>query len=66
MATKSQLINTMSLLQNLLATGTDVNDIPSPGGSYIALNIRGTRATVAIQSPIDQKNYCTQAFLGRI
>ncbi|HMF72055.1 MAG TPA: RidA family protein [Flavitalea sp.] len=65
MATKSQFTDAMPLLQNLLATGTDVNDIPSPGGSYVALNIRGTTATVAIQSPIDQKKFLYTGILGK-
>jgi enamine deaminase RidA (YjgF/YER057c/UK114 family) len=55
----------MSLLQKLLDTGTDMNDIPDPGGSYIALNIRGTTATVAIQSPIDQKKFLYRGVLGK-
>jgi enamine deaminase RidA (YjgF/YER057c/UK114 family) len=55
----------MSLLQNLLDTGTDVNDVPSPGGSYIALNIRDTNATVAIQCPIDQKKLLYTGILGK-
>lgn len=55
----------MAFLQKLLDTGTDVNDIPSPGGNYIALNIRGTSATVAIQCPIDRKKLLYQGVLGK-
>jgi YjgF/chorismate_mutase-like, putative endoribonuclease len=55
----------MSLLQNLIATGTDINDIPSPGGNYVALNIRGTMATVAIQNPIDQKKFLYTGVIGK-
>lgn len=63
--TKSPLINTMSLLQNLLNTGTDVSDVPFPGGSSIALIIRDTIATVAIQSPIDNKKLLNTGILGK-
>ena|SRR5678815_5185755 len=55
----------MSILQKLLDIGTDVNDIPKPGGSYIALNVRGTIATVAIQLPIHQKNFLYRGTLGK-
>lgn len=62
---KSRLISIMSLLQKLIDAGTDVNDVPTPGGSYIALNIRDTIATVAIQSPIDRKKFLYTGILGR-
>lgn len=55
----------MGLLQNLLDTGTDVNDVPAPGGNYIALNIRGTSLTVSIQCPIDQKKFLYIGTLGK-
>ncbi|MEP7257742.1 MAG: RidA family protein [Flavitalea sp.] len=52
-------------MQKLLATGTDVNDVPSPGGAYVALNIRGTTATVAIQCPLDHKKLLYTGVLGK-
>ncbi|MEO8582491.1 MAG: RidA family protein [Flavitalea sp.] len=55
----------MSLLQKLLDAGTDVNDVPAPGGSYVALNIRDNIATVAIQSPIDQQQFLYRGTLGK-
>ena len=57
--------NSMALLQNLLDTGTDVNDIPLPGGNYVALNIRGITATVAIQCPIEQDKLLYRGVLGK-
>jgi len=55
----------MSLRQQLIDLGTDVNDIPEPGGSYVALNVRDTFATVAIQCPIDQKKLLYRGTLGK-
>lgn len=54
----------MSLLNNLLQTGTDVDDVPQPGGAYIALNVRGSTATVAIQFPIVKKQLLYTGKLG--
>lgn len=39
---------------NLLLKGITDRNVPNPGGSYVAVNVRGNIAYVAIQFPIDQ------------
>ncbi|HUQ66957.1 MAG TPA: RidA family protein [Flavitalea sp.] len=55
----------MSLLENLIAAGVELNTLPKPGGSYVAVNVRGTTATVAIQSPIEQNKFLYTGVLGK-
>lgn len=42
----------MNLLNKINALNIDLNSLPKPGGSYVAVNIRGNIAYVAIQFPI--------------
>src|ERR1700712_3664450 len=51
------------ILRKLKSFGLDTDDLPKPGGSYVAVNIRGNIAYVAIQFPIlDGKFF----YLGRL
>lgn len=45
------------------ALGVDLNTIPKPGGSYVAVNVRDNIAYVAIQLPIKNNEFY---YLGRI
>lgn len=54
----------MSILKKLYDLGADITDLPEPGGSYIPVNIRGSIATVAIQFPIEKKQYKYTGSLG--
>lgn len=38
----------------LISSGIKERSVPNPGGSYVAVNVRGTIAYVAIQFPIDK------------
>ena len=38
----------------LLSSGISQRSVPNPGGSYVAVNVRGITAYVAIQFPIDK------------
>lgn len=44
--------------------GFDADFTPSPGGSYVSVNLRGKIAYVAIQFPIDKSGYHFQGRLG--
>jgi enamine deaminase RidA (YjgF/YER057c/UK114 family) len=48
---------------NLKRLGITFGDVPKPGGSYVAVNIRGNIAYVAIQFPIKQGEFF---FIGRL
>ena len=51
------------ILNNLQALGIEFENLPKPGGSYVAVNIRGNIAYVAIQFPIkDGKFFFTGRF----
>ena len=51
------------ILNNLQASGIEFGNLPKPGGSYVAVNIRGSIAYVAIQFPIkDGKFFFTGRF----
>ncbi len=52
-----------AILANFNKLGVDLNTIPKPGGSYVAVNIRGNIAYVAIQLPIKEDKFY---FTGRI
>lgn len=52
-----------TILDNLKTQGITLGDPPKPGGSYVAVNIRGTIAYVAIQFPIKENRFF---FLGRL
>ena len=52
-----------TIIHNLKQQGISFGAIPKPGGSYVAVNIRGNIAYVAIQLPIkDDKFY----YIGRL
>jgi enamine deaminase RidA (YjgF/YER057c/UK114 family) len=52
-----------TIINNLKQLGISFGAIPKPGGSYVAVNIRGNIAYVAIQLPIkDDKFY----YIGRL
>jgi enamine deaminase RidA (YjgF/YER057c/UK114 family) len=52
-----------TIIQKLNQLGVSFGAIPKPGGSYVAVNIRGNVAYVAIQLPIkDDKFY----YVGRL
>lgn len=52
-----------TIIHKLKELGISFGEIPKPGGSYVAVNIRGNIAYVAIQFPIrDNKFY----YLGRL
>ena len=52
-----------TIIRNLKQLGVSFGEIPKPGGSYVAVNIRGNQAYVAIQLPIkDDKFY----YIGRL
>jgi hypothetical protein len=52
-----------TITNNLKRMGISFGEIPKPGGSYLAVNIRGNCAYVAIQFPIkDNKHY----YIGRL
>jgi hypothetical protein len=44
--------------------GIDLDDVPEPGGAYVAVNIRQSNGTVAIQLPISKGNFYYQGVLG--
>src|SRR3989337_1006584 len=51
------------IIGTLKQLGISFGEIPKPGGSYVAVNIRGNHAYVAIQLPIkDNKFY----YIGRL
>ena len=51
------------IVNNLQALGIEFDNLPKPGGSYVAVNVRGNIAYVAIQSPIrDGKFFFTGRF----
>lgn len=43
----------------------DLNDLPKPGGAYVAVNIRQSNGSVAIQLPISNGNFQYQGILGK-
>ncbi|MBA4053917.1 MAG: RidA family protein [Marivirga sp.] len=49
--------------ENLISLGVSLGDPPKPGGSYVAVNVRGNIAYVAIQFPIRKNEFY---FLGRL
>jgi len=51
------------ILNNLKTSGIEFGNIPKPGGSYVAVNIRGNIAYVAIQFPIKKNQFF---FIGRL
>ena len=51
------------IISNLRSLGISFGDTPKPGGSYVAVNIRGNIAYVAIQFPIKDSQFY---FLGRL
>lgn len=46
-------------------SGIDLNDLPKPGGAYVAVNMRQTNGSVAIQLPISNGNFLYQGILGK-
>jgi enamine deaminase RidA (YjgF/YER057c/UK114 family) len=44
----------MDILTNIDALNIDFDNLPNPGGSYTAVNIRGNIAFIAIQFPIKE------------
>lgn len=51
------------ILDKLKSLGISFGAVPQPGGSYVAVNIRGNVAYVAIQLPIKDEQFY---FLGRL
>ena len=51
------------LIENFGELGVNLDYIPKPGGSYVAVNIRGNIAYVAIQFPIKNDIFY---YLGRL
>jgi enamine deaminase RidA (YjgF/YER057c/UK114 family) len=47
-------MNLEEVKSNMLIKGISERSVPNPGGSYVAVNVRGNIAYVAIQFPIDQ------------
>ena len=56
-------MQTTAIVSNFEKLGIDLNSIPKPGGSYVAVNVRGNVAYVAIQLPIKGNEFY---FTGRI
>jgi hypothetical protein len=54
-----------NILHNLKELGISFGEIPKPGGSYVAVNIRGNIAYVAIQFPIKDDKFFYIGRLGR-
>jgi enamine deaminase RidA (YjgF/YER057c/UK114 family) len=52
-----------TIADNLKRLGITFGDVPKPGGSYVAVNVRGNIAYVAIQFPIKQDQFF---FIGRL
>ena len=52
-----------TIIHNLKQLGISFGEIPKPGGSYIAVNVRGNIAYVAIQLPIKDNKYY---YIGRL
>ena len=50
-------------LTKLQALEIDLDNLPKPGGSYVAVNVRGSIAYVAIQFPIKDNKFF---FIGRL
>lgn len=50
---------------NLAIKGISGRSVPNPGGAYVAVNVRGNIAYVAIQFPIDQGILHYAGKLGR-
>jgi len=53
-----------TIIQKLKQLGVSFGAIPKPGGSYVAVNIRGNVAYVAIQLPLTI--YILESFFARI
>lgn len=53
----------MDIQTNIASLNIDLDNLPTPGGSYTAVNIRGNTAFVAIQFPIKSGQL---NFAGRI
>jgi enamine deaminase RidA (YjgF/YER057c/UK114 family) len=57
------LMQSSAILDKLKSLGVPFGAPPQPGGSYVAVNIRGNVAYVAIQLPIKDEQFF---FLGRL
>lgn len=53
----------MNPKENLITLGLELPNAPTPGGSYVSVNIRKDIAYIAIQFPILNGNY---KYLGRL
>lgn len=54
----------MNIQQNVNALNINLESLPKPGGSYVAVNVRGNIAYVAIQFPIKNAELQYQGRLG--
>jgi enamine deaminase RidA (YjgF/YER057c/UK114 family) len=53
------------IIKNFEKLGVEPDNIPKPGGSYVAVNVRGNIAYVAIQFPIKDKTFYHLGRLGK-
>jgi len=53
------------VIDNLKTLGIAFGDLPKPGGSYVAVNIRANIAYVAIQFPIKEGKFLFTGRLGK-
>ena len=53
------------IITNLKSGGITFGEVPKPGGSYVAVNIRGNIAYVAIQFPIKDNQFFFRGRLGK-
>lgn len=56
-------MNNLEIEENFRRLQVDLDNIPKPGGSYVAVNTRSNMAYVAIQFPIKNSAFY---FLGRL
>lgn len=54
-----------TIIRRLEELGIAIGEIPKPGGSYVAVNIRGKVAYVAIQFPIQDSQFHFRGRLGK-
>jgi enamine deaminase RidA (YjgF/YER057c/UK114 family) len=54
----------MDPINNLKELGLTLPEVSTPGGNYVSVNIRGNIAYLAIQFPINGKEYHYQGRLG--
>ena len=58
-------MQTAAIIANFDKLAVDLDTIPKPGGSYVAVNVRANIAYVAIQLPIKQNEFYYTGRIGK-